>query len=1218
MTSVLVTNNTIVGPAGGSSGIALNGGNDVRIVSNGIGGWPGRGAGGVQVRTVAGTVTGLVVQQNNISSGGGNGVTLNGGTLGIGGDVSYNQIYNNGGPGIRATGAVNDSLDLDFNNIIYNNGGLAIDTGPGGLNAPPDGPPMITSADEGTDVVGISYDGPAGPMNARLDLYGGPSCFGAQSGLEMAPGDAYITLDQNGDFSGQVSLPSTLTAGLTLTASVSPEFGITTERSPCVVVGDGGNSTPVAEAVSTTVQGDPWAALAVTQVTLAGTDADGDNLTFAIDTPPEFGSLSGITDTQCSPAGTCTASVTYTRSAVYGFGGPDSFTYTVSDGAATSAPATVDVTVQWEPFADPTPTDPTTTVDQPVTFDLFGGDWDEDQLDFAVTTAPDFGQVQIGQVTCDPGGLCRASTTYTPTNGFVGDDDFQFTVNDGTTTSAAQLVTIHVQPLTNQAPVAAGQTLGVVAAQPFVVTLHGTDVNDDDLSFAASTPSHGSLGTPGTPDCTALNECTADVLYTPDNGYVGPDSFTFTVSDGSLTSSPATISMDVENADLVMQSVSTSSPAISTGSNFEVVAVLKNQGPSDAPNTVVRFFANGGSVLPAGTTFVSGSVTTDSGTVACSESGGIVSCPAGFLPSQATATTSIILQTSTNTPPSINIAARGGSNAYDTDAGNNTLATGPISVSNQPPTADPTSATVNQGGSVDITLSGSDVDGNALVFLTPQAPAHGTLTGLVGGTADCSQVTTCTIVVNYTPDPGYSGPDSFTVTTNDGYATSDAATVDIDVVPVANQPPTANSGGVTVAQNNSVDFDLSGTDPDGDALTFAPLQPQHGVLSSQSAISCSETTPSTCTQTWRYTPDEGYSGPDSFTFTTNDGQVDSSPATIDITVQGATSADVRVSSFTDTPDPVTAGGRVLYSATVVNAGPGTATDVVFQLNGDSSSSLPFGTTFVSGSATGSGGPVACTLTGGVVLCPLGDLANNGSADIAVVLDTDGTIDSPTTTLVEGSVTTTSNDPNPNNDSATQFTTIDPATPGTVTEYVPPSNQTQTVATAPVVTVGGEVVPVATPGDTTAAALAVPPGGPGGTVLVDEQLCAPPFCVTGRTGTGGVPTPTSPPINSTVIQYVPPSASYYDYRHPLRYSITYDKSTVVGVSPKTVKVYYTKDSSPSTLKRAYWCPRTLKASTVFPCIRSVKYLWSRNAAVKGDLRLLVLGTYNDPKLGGFKG
>jgi cysteine-rich repeat protein len=67
--------------------------------------------------------------------------------------------------------------------------------------------------------------------------------------------------------------------------------------------------------------------------TLAGTDVDGDALTFAIATQPAHGTLGAVVGNR----------VTYTPAA--GYVGPDAFTFTAFDGHASSAPATIQVTV---------------------------------------------------------------------------------------------------------------------------------------------------------------------------------------------------------------------------------------------------------------------------------------------------------------------------------------------------------------------------------------------------------------------------------------------------------------------------------------------------------------------------------------------------------------------------------------------------------------------------------------------------------------------------------------------------------------------------------------------------------------------------------------------------------------------------------------------------------------------------------------------------------
>jgi hypothetical protein len=126
--------------------------------------------------------------------------------------------------------------------------------------------------------------------------------------------------------------------------------------------------------------------------------------------------------------------------------------------------------------------------------------------------------------------------------------------------------------------------------------------------------------------------------------------------------------------------------------------------------------------------------------------------------------------------------------------------------------------------------------------------------------------------LTYTPNAGYFGPESFQFTDSDGTATSSTATVSITVV----GPPTANAQSVTLAQNAAnVPITLTGTDPNTPALplTFTVTSgPAHGTLSGTGA-------------NLTYTPNTGYSGPDSFQFTVSNGTLTSGPATVSITVK---------------------------------------------------------------------------------------------------------------------------------------------------------------------------------------------------------------------------------------------------------------------------------------------------------------------------------------------
>jgi hypothetical protein len=88
---------------------------------------------------------------------------------------------------------------------------------------------------------------------------------------------------------------------------------------------------------------------------------------------------------------------------------------------------------------------------------------------------------------------------------------------------------------------------------------------------------------------------------------------------------------------------------------------------------------------------------------------------------------------------------------------------------NHPPVATAGSASTNQNTSVQVTLLGSDIDSDPLVYSVVSGPSHGSL-GAVSGDK-----------VAYTPTGGYSGADSFTFKVNDGTGDSDPAIMSITV-----------------------------------------------------------------------------------------------------------------------------------------------------------------------------------------------------------------------------------------------------------------------------------------------------------------------------------------------------------------------------------------------------------------------------------------------------
>ncbi|MCX6879803.1 MAG: Ig-like domain-containing protein [Verrucomicrobia bacterium] len=224
--------------------------------------------------------------------------------------------------------------------------------------------------------------------------------------------------------------------------------------------------------------------------------------------------------------------------------------------------------------------------------------------------------------------------------------------------------------------------------------------------------------------------------------------------------------------------------------------------------------------------------------------------------------------TLSGTPPAVTYtpaAGYSGSDSFTCKVNDGTVDSAPATVTitvqrNAAPIANAQGVTVGASSSKAITLAGSDADGDTLTYAIVTQAAHGTLSGTPPA-------------VTYTPAAGYAGNDSFTFKVNDGMVDSAPATVSISVL--NNDAPAANAQNVTAKTATAKAITLSGSDANGDTLSYAIVtRSAHGTLSG---------TPPAVT----YTSAAGYSGSDSFTFKVNDGLADSAPTTVLITVYQA-------------------------------------------------------------------------------------------------------------------------------------------------------------------------------------------------------------------------------------------------------------------------------------------------------------------------------------------
>jgi hypothetical protein len=510
----------------------------------------------------------------------------------------------------------------------------------------------------------------------------------------------------------------------------------------------------------------------------------------------------------------------------HGFTGTDSFEYLLSDGKdTTTGMVTLIVTEVNRPPLVNVDTyfvvqDTVLTVPSP---GFLANDSDPEGHTLSISEVPDL--PQHGQYTIDPSG----AFVYTPNPGFVGEDFMTYKASDGELESLS-LVFIEVTPAPVNAPPVAHNDSWSVPRDGFLdVPAPGVLANDKDPEGHALTVLF--LTKPAAGTFTAGSG--GGFTYRPPPGFSGQVSFTYTVSDGHSDSAPATAMINVTAVNRAPVAHD-DAYAMNAGLTLKINApgLVANDGDPDGDALTVILAGP-----PA------------NGLLANDGDGGFAYSPAaGF-----TGTDSFRYKLSDGKLES------GEATVQITVSDFNRA---PVALDDAWSTPQDTTLVVNAPG---VLANDGDPEGHALTVTVTSQPANGKLSPAPDGS------------FTYTPKAGYFGADSFRYTVNDGLVDSLEATVLITVNEV-NLPPVASDDAWATPQDTVLNVAAPGvlandSDPEGHALTVTVTgQPAHGHLSLGAGGAFS------------YAPDPGYFGADAFTYTVSDGALDSSPATVRITV----------------------------------------------------------------------------------------------------------------------------------------------------------------------------------------------------------------------------------------------------------------------------------------------------------------------------------------------
>ena len=518
----------------------------------------------------------------------------------------------------------------------------------------------------------------------------------------------------------------------------------------------------------------------VAPVTASGTEGVAIATITATATDPDAAQTLTITETR-KPADltfTPTPSVSPSTATITGTPGfTDAGTYniqwSVSDGNGGTANATTLLTIANANQAPVLAQPGNMTVNEGATADqtLNATDADGQPLDFSLAAgAPTFAMV----TTTSPGtGTATGNLHLAP--GFSSAGTYSITVNvtDGTATNSKSL-TVTVVNVNRVPTLNAVSNMTVQEGTTQDQTITGSDADGDALTFTkASGPSFMTVST--------TNATTGSIHLAPSVGDAGTYSASATASDGTATSSPQSFTITVTPA-----AQQNNAPVLANVTNMTV-----NEGATD--NQVITATDADGDALTftgSGPGFMT-VTTTSPGTG--SATGNIALAP-GF---------------SDAGTYSASISVSDGKGGTDSQPFTITV----VNVNRAPTLNAISDMTVQEGTTQDQTITGSDPDGDALMFTKATGPSFMTV----------STTNATTGSIHLAPSVGDAGTYSASATASDGTATSTPQSFTITVTPAGqpNNPPVVTAPATqTVQENQLLTFTVNATDQDGDHVTL--------------------------------------------------------------------------------------------------------------------------------------------------------------------------------------------------------------------------------------------------------------------------------------------------------------------------------------------------------------------------------------------------------------
>ncbi|EHH2556944.1 tandem-95 repeat protein, partial [Vibrio parahaemolyticus] len=643
-----------------------------------------------------------------------------------------------------------------------------------------------------------------------LDTNNGPA-----NGTVSVNPDGSVTYTPNDNYVGKDTFTYIVTSG-----GVSESATVEVNVTPV-------NDAPVAKGDIATTQEDT----AVTIDVLPNdTDVDGDKLSIQSATVPEAQGKVEIVD----------GKLVFTPAE--NFNGDAEITYTLTDGALTDQ-ATVKVTVN---AVNDTPVVESNIADQalaedftPYTIDLNTAFSDVDNVDGELTfSVSGNSNIQVA--------IVNGIATITPTADWNGSETLTFTATDPSGESISQTVNFTVAPVAD----IVADSVTVVEDTPTIIKVLGNDTFEDDGKVVSldtnNGPANGTVSV--NPD--------GSVTYTPNDNYVGKDTFTYIVTSGGVSES-TTVNVDVTPVNDAP--VAKDDTATTQEDTAVTIDVLPNDTDVDGDKLSIQ----------------SASVPSDQGTVEIVD-GKLVFTPAKNFHGDAEITYTVSDGALTG-QATVKVTV---------NAVNDT----PVVESN---IADQALAEDFTPYTIDLNTAFSDVDN-----------VDGELTFSVSGNSNI-QVAIVNGIATITPTADWNGSETLTFTATDPSGESVSQTVDFTVAPVVD----IEADSADVVEDTPTIIKVLGNDTFEGKDKVVSLDAENGPKNGTVIVNSDGTV--------TYTPDDNYVGEDAFTYIVTSGGVSES-TTVEVNVTPVNDAPVAKNDISTTQEDTAVTIDVLSNDTDVD------------------------------------------------------------------------------------------------------------------------------------------------------------------------------------------------------------------------------------------------------------------------------------------------------------